>query len=30
LMAVFLPATAPQKSPLPTGERVRERGVVGD
>jgi hypothetical protein len=28
LMALFLPARAPKgASPLPTGERVRERGV---
>ena len=27
LMALFLPARAPQESPLPAGERVRERGV---
>ncbi len=30
LMALFLPARAPKESPLPEGERVRERGVVAE
>jgi hypothetical protein len=28
LMALFLPARAPEASPLPLGERVGERGVI--